>query len=137
MKRRAIREELELIELLDADEHSVAKQRVQARVAVLLRQYEPDEDVVARRRELSMLAGELVGFVVVAVVAVAVLDLTSWWSSLLVGSVLGIGFNVTHWLMTSRREKAEQDDAVATVRLEGVLPRMQADFRMEASPPEE
>ncbi|HXH78379.1 hypothetical protein [Nocardioides sp.] len=48
--------------------------------------------------------------------------------------VVVMGKTYVLWIVTSRREKAEQDEAVAEVRLEGVLPRKVASFSMSEAP---
>jgi hypothetical protein len=114
-KRRAIREDLELIELLGEPEFEVAKHRIHARVAVLLRQYEPDADAIRKSRERRLWVGEFAGAVALAVLAISAFDLSGAWSTFVVGGGLGIGVNVLHGIVMGRYDKAEQDQAVHQV----------------------
>lgn len=135
IQRKAIREDLELLRLLpDGSEYAHVRERLRARVTKKLEQYEPGPDANTRRRARRELAG---GFVVLAAIAVAIInifDLTGIWANLLVGGALGVSGNVVLWIVTSRREKDEQDQVVAEVRLEGVLPRKVASFSMTVDP---
>jgi hypothetical protein len=135
LKRRAVREDLELLKLLD-DEHVLVRERLRARVATKLEQYEPGPDVKHWRWTRWVLAGEFALLAVVAVVIINVFDVTSLRGNVFLGTVLGIAGNVLHWLVTSRRDKAEQDKAVATVRLAGQVAPLTANFRVEADTPD-
>lgn len=131
---KAIREDLELLKMLDGSEHALVRERLRARVTKKLEQYEPGPDAKSRSQRRRQLA---VGFVVLAAIAVAIInvfDVTGPWVNLLLGGALGLGGNVVLWIVTSRREKAEQDQAVAEVRLDGVLPRKVASFSMTVDP---
>nr|WP_300047169.1 hypothetical protein [uncultured Nocardioides sp.] len=130
-KRRAIREDLELIKLLDAPEHDDARQRIRARVAVLLQQYEPDADGIRKKRSRWLWVGGFVGAAVAAVIAIGGFDVESTRASLALGCLLGIGVNVVHDVVMWRFDRVEQDKAVeatvqgvlgtVTMRAEGVV----------------
>lgn len=135
IQRKAIREDLELLRLLpDGNEYAPVRERLRARVTKKLEQYEPGPDAKTRRRARRELTE---GFVVLAAIAVAIInifDLTGVSANLLVGGALGVLGNVVLWIVSSRREKAEQDQAVAEVRLAGVMPRTVASFSMTVDP---
>jgi hypothetical protein len=107
IQRKVIREDLELLKLLDGNEHAPVLARLRARFVVLA---------------------------AIAVVIINVFDVTGLWVNLLLGGALGLAGNVVLWIVMSRREKAEQDQAVAEVKVEGELPRMGASFSMTMDP---
>ncbi|WP_210441296.1 hypothetical protein [Nocardioides xinjiangensis] len=119
-KRRAIREDLELIKLLDAPEHEDARQRIRARVTVLLQQYEPDADAIRNKRSRRLWGGGFAGAAIAAVAAIGSFELESTWASLLLGGVLGIGVNIVHDVAMWHFDRSEQDAAVEAT-LQGVL----------------
>ncbi|PVG82140.1 hypothetical protein DDE18_15810 [Nocardioides gansuensis] len=134
IQRKAIREDLELLKLLDGNEHARVRARLRARVTKKLEQYEPSPDAKARSRARRELAGGFVLLAAIAVVIINVFDVTGLWVNLLLGGALGLAGNVVLWIVTSRREKAEQDQAVAEVQIEGVLPRKVSSFSMTMDP---
>lgn len=134
LKRRALREDLELLKLLDDDGQAPARARLQARVSKKLEQYEPAVDVQARRRARWELAGAFIVLAGLAVVIVAFFDVTGFLPTLLVGGGLGIAGNVVLWMVNSRRDELEQDRAVAEMKLDAQRPHRQANFEAHTDP---
>lgn len=134
LMRRAIREDLELIRLLDA-EHTEVSSRIRRRVETKLEQYEPGESARKRRRRGVVLAVlEFAALTAIAVVTLMLLDVESAWTSSSIGAVLGVLGAVVHLLVTSRLDRREQDLAVAEVRLDATRQRRTAHFEARTDP---
>lgn len=130
-RRRNIREELELLKLLE--EHPEPAGRIRARVRVMLEQYEPTEERVASRRERLVVVVQFLALSLAALLAVVVFEVTSSWAIIAIGTGLGIGANVLAWVFERRQDRAEQDRAVAS--LDATLPGVKSDISGTVTPP--
>lgn len=137
LKRRALREDLELLKLLVKDDaHAAVRARLRARVTKKLEQYEPALDVRTQRRARWELAAAALVLTGISAVLVSAFEVTGFWSILFTGAALGIAGNVVLAIVASRRDELAQDQAVAEVHLEGVLRRREARFEMSTEPEE-
>ncbi|WP_426243730.1 hypothetical protein [Nocardioides sp. LHG3406-4] len=134
-RRREIREELELLGLLN--DHPQTQGRMRKRLEVLLEQYEPDPRVVLYRRLLMLLnAFALAAFAFCLWTIVNALREgdVGLWDSVFIGGASAVIVALINWFGLRSKDVREQDRAVASVELGGTLPQVQGDFRMSTSP---
>lgn len=112
LRRKSIREDLELIALLDPEQHAGVRARLQARVGKKLEQYEPDLTTRTRRTSRRVWGAQFAGAAAVVLLVLQFFDIPSTWGQLALGASAGVGVNLLHGLVMSLIQRSEQDEAV-------------------------
>lgn len=132
-RRRNIREELELLKLLDED--SSAAHRIRKRVDVMLEQYEPSDERVKQHRQRKLAAFQLLALCTLGVVLVNEFEITDPWVSGAMGGALALAASVGRLVYERRHDRAEQDEAVRGT-LDGVTAQVTISVGGRVSGPE-
>lgn len=132
LRRRNIKEELELLEVLG--EHPEPAARIRKRVKVMLEQYEPSEGKVATRRRRLITLVEVLAAFLASLVVIVVFELESPWAYAGAGLLFSVVINVAEWLVERGRDRDEQDEAVYGT-VEGVFATVTMTAEGVVSPP--
>lgn len=134
MRRRNIREELELLDQLG--DHPEPAARIRRRLEVMLDQYEPQPRTTpSQKKSPGRVAVDVIVLLAASALAVQFWDPKTTWQSFGLGALIAVPFMVVDGWIDRRRDRAEQDHAVAT--LEAAIPGLESDVTGTVTSPSE